>query len=131
MIIEIVIDMKNFVIVLLIAIISFANSYYILGRYADSENFAGTDVSDAFIYSWNTGLGNASTSGFNDKDKEVLWIIYVINLIVVLAIMLNLVVAIMEDTFLRVKKNWRVLNASRDYPNDSRKGIFVFKKESI
>ena len=104
MIIEIVIDMKNFVIVLLIAVMAFANSYYILGRNADAGNFAGTEVSDAFIYSWNTGLGNTSTSGFNDKDEEVLWIIYVINLIVVLVMMLNLVVAIMGDTFSRVKQ---------------------------
>ena len=104
MIIEIVIDMRNFVVVLLIAIMAFGNSYYILGRNADSTNFAGKDISEAFIYSWNTGLGNTSTSGFSTKDEEVLWIIYVINLIIVPVMLLNFVVAIMGDTFAKVKQ---------------------------
>lgn len=105
MIIEIVIDMRNFVVVLLMAIMAFANSYYILGRNAADTNFAGNDVSDAFIYSWNTGLGNTSTSGFATKDEEVLWIIYVVNLIIVPVMLLNFVVAIMGDTFAKVKQS--------------------------
>lgn len=105
MIIEIVIDMQNFVVVLLMAIMAFANSYYILGRNAADTNFAGNDVSDAFIYSWNTGLGNTSTSGFATKDEEVLWVIYVVNLIIVPVMLLNFVVAIMGDTFAKVKQS--------------------------
>ena len=96
--------MRNFVVVLLIAIMAFGNSYYILGRNADSTNFAGKDISEAFIYSWNTGLGNTSTSGYITKDEEVLWIIYVINLIIVPVMLLNFVVAIMGDTFAKVKQ---------------------------
>uniref|UniRef100_A0A7S3JKB8 Ion transport domain-containing protein n=1 Tax=Euplotes harpa TaxID=151035 RepID=A0A7S3JKB8_9SPIT len=104
MIIEIVIDMKNFVLVLIISIMAFGNSYYILGRNSDSGNLAGESVTDAFIFSYKMALGDFGLDGFNTKDEEILWIIFVINTIIVLVMLLNLVIAIMGDTFDRVQE---------------------------
>ena len=104
MIIEIVVNMRNFAVVFMLAVFAFGNSYYILGRNSNVANFSGNDIAAAFIYSWKTGLGATETSGFNTRDEEVLWIIYVINLIIVPVMLLNFLVAIMGDTFSKVKQ---------------------------
>ena len=106
MIIEIAIDMRFFVLVLMIATFAFANSFYILGRNSPSENgnLAGNTVFDAFIFSYKMGLGDFDTDGFDTVDEEVLWIIFFINTLIILIVLLNLVIAIMGDTFDRVQE---------------------------
>lgn len=104
MIIEIVVDMRNFVLVLIVAIMAFCNSYYILGRNSESENLAGDSITDAFLFSYKMALGDFGLDGFNTRDEEILWIIFLINTIIVLMMLLILVIAIMGDTFDRVQE---------------------------
>lgn len=106
MIIEIVLDMKFFVSVLMIATIAFANSFYILGRNSSAAdgNLAGSNVAEAFIFSYKMGLGDFNTDGFGTVDEEILWIIFLLNTLIILIVLLNLVIAIMGDTFDRVQE---------------------------
>ena len=85
MIIEIVKDMKYFVWVLIIATMAFANAYYILGRNSSPHdgNLAGNLITDAFIFSYQMGIGNFQTDGFNTVDKEILWIFFMMNTLLV------------------------------------------------
>ena len=130
MIVQIVVDMKNFVVVLIISVMAFADSYYILGRNSDSTNFAGQDIAGAFIFSWSMGIGNANTSGFGTKDEEVLYIIYIINLIINLVMLLNLVVAIMGDTFDKVQKT-QELSMLQELAQMIRENEFLFSRKRI
>ena len=130
MIIEIVIDMRNFVLILLISVFAFANSYYILGRNSDSTNFAGEDVAGAFIFSWNMAIGNSDTSGFGTRDEVILWIIYAINLIINLVMLLNLVVAIMGDTFDKVQKT-QEYSMLQELSQMIRENEFLFSRKRI
>ena len=106
MIIEIVKDMKFFVSVLMIATMAFANAFYILGRNSsdDAGNLAGSKITDAFIFAYRMGIGDFQTGGFWTRDEEILWIIFLFNTILVLVVLLNLVIAIMGDTFDRVQE---------------------------
>jgi len=66
MIIEIISDMRYFVIVLMLAVLAFGNSFYILGR-NDTVNatpFSGTTFPLAFIMSWRMGTGDFDTTTF-------------------------------------------------------------------
>ena len=106
MIIEIVLDMKFFVSVLMIGTMAFANSFYIFGRNSDPTdgNLAGSDISQAFIFSYRIGLGDFDTSGFTTRDQEILWIVFFLNTMIIQIVLLNLVIAIMGDTFDRVQE---------------------------
>jgi len=106
MIIEIMLDMKFFVGVLILATAAFGNAFYILGRNSSDEdgNLAGDNYIDAFLFSYKIGLGDFSTDGFNTKDEEMLWIFFLLNSMIILIILLNLLIAIMGDTFDRVQE---------------------------
>ena len=93
----------NFVLALLIAIFAFANTFFILGR-NDPDNFSGNNIWDAFIFSYRMGLGDFNTDNFDTKDEVLVWIFWFLNTLIILIILLNLVIAIMGDTFDRVQE---------------------------
>ena len=107
MIIEIVIDMKYFLCVLIISAWAFGNSFWILGRNSSPENgnFAGEEITDGFIFSYRMILGDFQVDGFGTKDEQILWILFLLNTIILTVVLLNLVIAIMGDTFDRVQKS--------------------------
>ena len=105
MIQAIIIEMKYFVLALAIAIIAFANTFFILGRNSpDGANFSGNTIWDAFIFSYRMGLGDFDTSGFGTTDEGLIWVLWFLNTLIILIILLNLVIAIMGDTFDRVQE---------------------------
>ena len=105
MILEIVVDMKYFLWVLIISACAFGNSFWILGRNSESGNFAGEEITDGFIFSYRMILGDFQVSGFSTKDEEILWILFLLNTVILTIVLLNLVIAIMGDTFDRVQKS--------------------------
>lgn len=105
MVLEITYDMKFFLMVLLIAIAGFGNCFLILARnYGTDELFTGNNYFRAFLYSYNQALGNFDTSAYVDTDKYLLYAVWFMNTIITLIIFLNLLVAIMGDTFDRVQE---------------------------
>ena len=56
MIIEIVLDMKFFLVVLLLTTLGFGNTFYVIARNADYF-FTGESLPLAFFYSWEQGMG--------------------------------------------------------------------------
>ena len=105
MIIEIMWDMKVFVGVLMIATAAFGNAFYILDRNStEEENIIGKNFIDALIYSYKMGLGDFDTDNFGTRDEEVLWVFFILNSIIVLIVLLNLLIAIMGDTFDKVQE---------------------------
>ena len=104
MIQAIILEMKYFVLALVIAILAFSNTFYILGRNADDGNFTGDHLWDAFIYTYKMGLGDFDTDNFDTSDETLLWILWFMNTLIILIILLNLVIAIMGDTFDRVQE---------------------------
>ena len=100
MIIEITSDMKYFLMMLLIAIIAFANAFYILNvGEPDMEHL----FPYSFVFSYRMGLGDFVTDQFtNSKDEILVWILWFINTLIINIILLNLLIAIMGDTFARV-----------------------------
>jgi hypothetical protein len=129
MIIEIMLDMKFFVSVLMIATIAFANAFYILGRNSpeDDGNLAGENFVDAFIFSYKMGLGDFNTDGFGTRDEEVLWIFFLLNSLIILIVLLNLVIAIMGDTFDRVQET-QENSMLKELTNMIRENEFLFSR---
>jgi hypothetical protein len=109
MIFEIVNDMKNYLIVLSIGIFGFANGFYILSQNQQGlDPFAGETFLGSVIYSYRFTLGDFSTDDFNSLapvDTILVWIIFIIASMFMVIILLNLLIAIMGDTFGRVLEN--------------------------
>lgn len=103
MIIEIISDMRYFVLVLMLAVLAFGNSFYILGRNdTNSPSFAGSTFPLAFIMSWRMGTGDFDTTTFSTRDEVLIWILWFLNTLIINIIFFNLVIALMGDTFERV-----------------------------
>ena len=130
MIIEIILDMKFFVTVLLIGTMAFANSFYIFGRNSSSAdgNLAGTDIGQAFIFSYRIGLGDFDTSGFSTRDQEVLWTVFFLNTLIIQVVLLNLIIAIMGDTFDRVQET-QENSMLRELAQMIRENEFLFSRK--
>jgi hypothetical protein len=127
MIIEIIKDMQFFVGVLMIATIAFGNAFYILGRNSSGDNLAGENIIDAFIFSYKMGLGDFITDGFGTRDEEILWIFFLLNSLIILIVLLNLVIAIMGDTFDRVQET-QENSMLKELTNMIRENEFLFSR---
>ena len=103
MTIAIFLNMKYFLLILLLAIMGFANVFYIIARNA-AEPFAGNNIFYAFIYSYGQGMGDFSTDGYDIRDELLIYIIWFIHTLVTMLILLNLLIAIMGDTFDQVQE---------------------------
>jgi len=119
--------MKFFVGVLMIATIAFANAFYILGRKSEGDNLAGENVIDAFIFSYKMGLGDFLTDDFGTRDEEYLWIFFLIDSLIILIVLLNLVIAIMGDTFDRVQET-QENSMLKELTNMIRENEFLFSR---
>ena len=58
------------------------------------------------MYSYTNGLGDFDTDGYEGKDDEtLLWVLFMCLSIFIFLVMLNLLLAIMGDTFERVMES--------------------------
>ncbi len=120
--------MSTFAAVLALAMLGFGNAFYIMSlnviqpsssdapaddgtvpdASADEEapsRFTGGNGNFlmALIYSFRTGLGDFSTDGYDTVEGEPwLWIIFLLCAILIQIILLNLLIAIMGDTYGKV-----------------------------
>ena len=102
-VIEITYDMKYFLLVLLLSIAAFGNWFYILARNnKEYPDFAGNSFLNSFLYSYIQALGQFDTTVFVGTDKHMYFCIFFLNTMISMIVMLNMLVAIMGDTFDRV-----------------------------
>ena len=95
--------MKYFLGVLLLSIGAFGNWFYILARNnTEYPDFAGSSFLNSFLYSYIQALGQFDTTVFVGTDKHLYFTIFFLNTMISMIVMLNMLVAIMGDTFDRV-----------------------------
>ena len=115
MIIEIVNDMKNFMIVLMIGIVAFTGGLYIMQQVVpetnDAHNFVGDNVVKAFIYTYRLTLGDFQLDNFQQVEDigytfefYFLWFIFIFGSLFLVIVLLNLLIAIMGSTFERTSE---------------------------
>ena len=105
MILEIVNDMKMFVFVFLLAIGAFAHGFFLLSLNGKEgkRNFLGGNFYYALAFSYKMGLGDFNTNDFllthSEEEAFVMWVLATLTMLIIL---LNMLIAIMGDTFERV-----------------------------
>jgi transient receptor potential cation channel subfamily V protein 6 len=104
MVSQVVIDIIPFMCIFILAVFSFGNSFFILARNGD-ERFTGDHFWDALIYSYKAGQGDFDTDNFDFRDEILAYIIWIFATLLVMLILLNLLIAIISDTFEKVMEN--------------------------
>ena len=117
MITEIIKDIQVFMVMLIIALMSFANVIFILNLNreengcGDSEEcgpiyeaLVGVAPIDALIHSYLTGLGEFGKDNYSMENAWTVWVMFILATLIVQLVFMNLLIAIMGDSFSRINE---------------------------
>ena len=110
MISEIFKDIRVFLVMLLISLAAFANIIFVLNLNRENatkaepiyEGYLNFQPMDAFIHAYLTGLGDFGMDTYSEEDATLVWIMFVLATIIVQIIFMNLLIAIMGESFARI-----------------------------
>jgi len=102
MMIQITYDSRYFLLVFLMSVAAFANIFWIVQN--KDAKFTGSNLGYAFIYSYRTSLGDWDTDNFVEGYETLIWILWLLSTLFTLTILLNLLIAIMGDTFSKIQE---------------------------
>jgi hypothetical protein len=119
MIIQAVYDIRYFLVMILLCVCMFGNAILILD---DTQDTMSLDVNesyemivpkqtwyrfvDAMIYQYMVGIGEISTDNYDDnKDLGFLWFYMILATIITQLIFLNILIAIISDTYKRITEH--------------------------
>jgi len=114
MIVEMFLDIRIFMFIFFIGILAFSNCFYILDMYTRIQNegkpeneqtdlIAGDSYINAFKYVYLQSLGELGFDGYDDSYAPyTYWMFFFASSIFLQITLLNLLIAIMGDTFDRI-----------------------------
>lgn len=107
MVLQIVVDMRHFMVILLVALLAAASAFYAL-LHQPTINPSGNpfySVGSTLFYMFNMLLlGDFQTDLFIFGEyKELIQVIFVLVMILTLIILLNLLIALMSDSYERIQ----------------------------
>ena len=108
MIIQIVKDMKMFLIILSISVFGFANAFYVIGwnDIHDFTPFTENSILKTVAYAWSNLIGDFTFASHFPRyrtDYTILTFIWFLHTILSMFMLLNLLIAIMGDAFHQVQ----------------------------
>lgn len=106
MIVQVCLDMKVFMFILLVVILAFADSFYGISRENEPEHVFAETFWDALMYAFLMALGDWSVpDALGKKVIPMAYILFLLSTIFNLIVMLNLLIAIISETFAEVNSN--------------------------
>ena len=110
-IIEVCVDMRHFLLVLLLTFVAFGDAMRSIStsnedvpdESGNSSQFVGSYV-DSITYTYRMVLGDFDTSNFGNVALPYVWILFVLCTVFNMIIMLNLLVAIISESFARINE---------------------------
>ncbi len=101
-------DIMVFILVFFVGIIAFANMFYIMqgiaynmGQVPSESTIVDENFALAILATFNAAFGNFETDVFKKYGHHqwLLWVIYVSLVLILCLIMLNMIIALMGDTY--------------------------------
>jgi len=105
MIIDVIRDMRAFMIILLVTIIAFANSFFSISEANLEEDKFVSGFLDSIFFTYRLSLGDWDTESMGQKAQFFVWLLFVLCTVFNLIVMLNLLIAIISETFANVNSN--------------------------
>ena len=100
MIIEVIKDMFTFIVVMGVSVIAFTEASYSLSTNEFTAEPVFLNFSKAFVFTFWNAMGAFTMVGF--EDNELAWILFYLLTVFNLIVMLNLLIAIISDTYRKV-----------------------------
>jgi len=105
LIIIVINDMKTFLFVMFFTIVAFSDSLLTLSNgNHETEKFV-TSYGDSIIYTYRIILGDFNVEDFDGCGKPVVYALFIMCTLFNTIVMLNLLIAIISETFSHVKEN--------------------------
>ena len=107
-IVEITFDIRNFLVILFIGVLGCGISFYVLSSNNDPElspEDGGPFIESVFgaiTYSYMIALGDFDAGTFGSNSVPLVWLVFFISSTFTLIILLNMLIAIMSESFARV-----------------------------
>ncbi len=104
MIVAVVGDMRIFLAVFTVSLVTFSQSMYIISNNnPDPEDRFITSFFDSLLFTYRISLGDWDTSGLGKTDVLIIISLFILSTLFLCIIMLNLLIAIISDTYARVE----------------------------
>ena len=107
MITEIIKEMSTFTLIFFLSIIAIGNSLFLVdgGYFVKRDRIAGDGIIMTIINTYTTGLGSFNTENFSgNKFTTLYWIFFMMTTVLIQIVLLNLLIALMGDTFDKVQE---------------------------
>lgn len=101
-IVTVIIDMQNFFIVLVSMTIGFGNAFLILSLGNPEGSQFTTGYINSILYVYQMTLGAFDTTAFGDVAPTLVWVLFLLVTVFVMIILLNLLIAIISDSYANV-----------------------------
>ena len=98
---EVIIDIRVFVVILVLSNLAFSGTFYILSK--NSKESKVTSYGKSITMTYELMLGQFDTEKYGDVGETLIYIVFVFSSLFLIVIMLNLLIAIISDTFATVQ----------------------------
>ena len=102
-IIEVLVDMKVFLVILSFSILAFSGSFFILAQNNSGDDVYVDSYIQAIMKMFELTLGQFDTAEFGSTGYAVVYLMFSIAALFQIVVMLNLLIAIISDTFANVQ----------------------------
>ena len=100
-IIEVIIDMRYFLLILLLTFVAFADSIYQINT-SNAVPFIDGGWLYGVLWVYRMGLGDMQLDYLGDVVPGFMWVLFIFSTIFIMIIMLNLLIAIISEAFTRI-----------------------------
>lgn len=105
MINQVIIDMKEFLVVLMLAIVAFSDTYRTISDGNDEDNRFVDGTADSFLMAYKMALGDFDTDNFGKVAVPMCIFFFFLCTVFNMIVMFNLLIAIISETFTNVNEN--------------------------
>lgn len=103
MIVAVIGDMKVFLAVFLVSLVTFSQSMYIISNNNDLDHRFISNIWDSLLFTYNISLGSWDVGGLGEKNQWIIMTLFLLSTLFLCIIMLNLIIAVISDTYARVE----------------------------
>lgn len=104
-IIEVVVDMRHFLFILLLTFVAFGDAMYNINTSNSADNlFIEGGYTGSIAYVYRMVLGDFDTSAFGTVAVPYMWVLFLLCTVFNMIIMLNLLIAIISESFARINE---------------------------
>ena len=103
MIVAVIGDMRIFLAVFCVSLVTFSQSMFIISNNNAPEDKFIDSFSESLLFTYRISLGDWDTSGLGATDQAIIMTLFIISTLFLCIIMLNLLIAVISDTYARVE----------------------------